>query len=129
MTEKHSGDQLSTKSAWRETISKALRLVNAEIAAARKRLEDIACAEEVSPILVEGETFAGYYAKVMVSPSKIAKIMLRYDYHFWDTLEQDAPDDMWQDIAKIVGLESVSGVDISLKPKHRNEDQHLEHKN
>lgn len=65
----------------------------------------------------------------MVNPSKIAKIMLKYGYHLWDTLEQEAPEDMWPDIAEMVGLESVSGVDISLKPKHQNEDQHLEHKN
>lgn len=129
MTEKHSGDQLSTKGAREKAVSEAVHLVNAEIEAARKRLEGIAQAEEASLILVEGETSAGYYAQVMVNPSKIAKIMLKYGYHLWDTLEQEAPEDMWPDIAEMVGLESVSGVDISLKPKHQNEDQHLEHKN
>lgn len=118
MTEKHLGDQLSAKETQKKAISEAVRLVNAEIEAVRKRLEDISMAEEASPILVEGETSAGYYAQTMVSPSEIAKIMLKYDYHFWNTLEQDAPDEMWRNIAEIVGLESVSGVDINLKPKH-----------
>ncbi len=118
MTEKHSGDQLSTKEAREKAISEAVRLVNAEIEAARKRLKDISQTEEADPVLVEGETSAGYYALVMVNPNEIAKIMLKYDYHFWDTLEQDAPDDMWQNIAEMVGLESVSSVGISPRPKH-----------
>ncbi|WP_251390955.1 hypothetical protein [Mediterraneibacter agrestimuris] len=129
MTEKHLGDQLSTKEAREKTISEAVRLVNAEIEAVRKRLEDISQTEEASPILVEGETSAGYFAQIMASPSEVAKIMLKYDYHFWNILEQDAPDNMWLDIAEMVGLESVSSVDISLKPKHQNEDQLHEHKN
>lgn len=129
MTEKHLGDQLSTKEAREKTISEAVRLVNAEIEAVRKRLEDISQTEEASPILVEGETSAGYFAQIMASPSEVAKIMLKYDYHFWNILEQDAPDNMWLDIAEMVGLESVSSVDISLNPKHQNEDQLHEHKN
>lgn len=129
MTEKHSGDQLSTKEAREKAVSEAVCLVNTEIEAARKRLEDIAQAGEASPILVEGETPTKHYAQVMASPSEIAKIMLEHEYHFWNTLEQDAPDGMWLDIADLVGLEHVSSVDISLKPKHQNEDQHLEHKN
>lgn len=129
MTEKHLGDQLSTKEAREKTISEAVCLVNAEIEAVRKRLEDISQTEEASPIFVEGETSAGYYAQIMASPSEVAKIMLKYDYHFWNILEQDAPDDMWLDIAEMVGLESVFSVDISLKPKHQNEDQLHEHKN
>lgn len=129
MAEKHSGDQLSTKEAREKAVSEAVRLVNTEIEAAGKRLEDISHAEDAHLVLVEGETSAGYYAQIMASSSEIAKIMLKYDYHFWSTLEQEAPDGMWLDIAEMVGLESVSSVDISLKPKHQNEDQNLEHKN
>ena len=116
------GDQLSAKKTQEKAISEAVRLVNAEIEAARKRLEDISMTEDASPILVEGETSAGYYAPIMVSPSEIAKIMLKHDYHFWNTLEQDAPDEMWRSIAEMVGLKSVSSVDINLKPKHQDED-------
>lgn len=129
MSEKYLGDQSPTKEAREKAISEAVHLVKAEIEAARKRLEDISCMEEASPILVEGRTTAGYDAQIMADPSKIAKIMLKYDYHFWDTLEQEVSVDMWLDIAGMVGLKSVSSVGISLKPKYQNENQHLEHKN
>jgi predicted DNA-binding protein (UPF0251 family) len=129
MTEEHSGDQLSTKEAREKTISEAVHLVNAEIEAVRKHLEDISQTEEASPVLVEGETFTRCDAQVMANPSKIAKIMLKHEYHLWNTLEQDAPEDMWRDIAEMVGLKSVFGVGISLKPNQQNEDQPLEHKN
>jgi len=129
MTKEHSGDQLSTKEAREMTISEAVRLVNAEIEAARKRLEDISQAKEADPVLVEGETREGYYAQAMVNPNEIAKLMLKYDYHVWDTLEEEAPNGMWLDIAEMVGLEEVASVGISLKPKQQNEEPHPEHKN
>lgn len=129
MIERHSGDQLSTKESRGTIISEAVRLVNAEIETARKRLEDISQTKEADPILVDGETPTKHHAHVMASPSEIAKIMLEYDYHLWNSLEQDAPDDMWLAIAEMVGLESVFSVDISLKPRHQDEDLNLEHKN
>lgn len=129
MTEKHSGDQLSTKEAREKALSEAVSLVNAEIEAARRRLEDLSRTEDAHLILVEGVTSAGYDAQIMASSSEIAKIMLKYDYHLWNTLKQEAPDDMWLDIAGMIGLESVSSVDINLEPKYQNEDQHPEHKN
>ncbi len=122
MEENVSGDQLSIKEARKTTVSEAVRLVNAEIEIARKHLGDIAHAEDTHPILVEGETFAKCDAQVIAAANEIAKIMLKYDYHFWATLEEDAPDGMWLAIAELVGLESVSYVDISLKPARRNED-------
>lgn len=129
MTEEHLGDQISTKEVQEKAISEAVRLVNAEIKTARKYLENISRTEEADPVVVEGTTSAGYDAQIMVDPNTIAKIMLRYDYHVWDTLGDDAPDDMWRDIAEIVGLETVSYVDISLKQKHQYEDRYLAHKN
>lgn len=129
MAENYLGDQLSTKEAREKAISEAIHLVKTEVETVRKRLEDISHMEEASPILVEGRTTAGYDAQIMADPSKIAKIMLRYDYHLWNTLEGEASDDMWLDIARMVGLERVFGVDICLKPKYQNDDQYLEHKN
>lgn len=118
MQEKHSGDQISTNKTQKEAISEATRLINNEIRKERKRLEDISQTEDADPIRVEGETFTGYYAEIMVEPSKVAEIMLKYNYHFWDTLGQDAPDGMWRNIADMVGLRIVSFVDINLKPSH-----------
>ena len=111
------------------TVSEAVHLVNAEIEAARKRLEDISQNEEASPVLVEGETFANCDAQVMANPSKIAKIMLKHEYHLWSTLEQEVSEDMWRDIAEMVGLKRAYCVDISLKPKQQNEEPQSEHKN
>jgi len=129
MTEKYSGDQLSTKEAREMTVLEAVHLVNAEIEAVRKRLEDIVQTVDASPIMVEGRTSADCDAQVMADPSKIAKIMLKHEYHIWSTLEQEVSEDMWRDIAEMVGLKRAYSVDISLKPKQKNEDQHLEHKN
>ena len=122
-------EKLPTKETREKSVSEAVHLVQAEIEAVRKRLEDIAHMEETSPILVEGETSTGYDAHIMADPSKIAKIMLRYDYHFWYTLDEELSDDMWLDIARMVGLEHVSSVDIDLTPKYQNGNHYLEHKN
>jgi len=119
MADKNSGNQPSTKEAQEKTFSEAVRLVNAEIEAVRKRLEDISQAEETDPVLVEGETSTGCYAKVMANPSKIADIMLEDSYHIWSILEND--DELcctWLDIADMVGLASVSNVDINPRAKH-----------
>lgn len=129
MTEKSSGDQLSTKEARDKTISDAIHLVNAEIEAARKRLEYISQAKAAIPILIVGKTGTGCDAQVMESSAKIAEILLRNDYHIWDTLGVDVPHYMWGEIAQVVGLGIVSSVDISFKPKQQNKDQYLEHKN
>ena len=129
MTEEHLGDQLSTKEAREMTVLEAVHLVNAEIEAVRKRLEDIVQAVDASPIMVEGRTSADCDAQVMADPSKIAKIMLKYEYHLWSTLEQEVSEDMWLDIAEMVGLKRAYCVDISLKPEQQNEEQQPEHKN
>lgn len=129
MEEKYLGDQLPTKETREKSVSEAVHLVQAEIEAVRKHLEDIACTEKADSILVEGETSTGYDAHIMADPSKIAKIMLRYDYHFWYILDEEVSDDMWLDIAGMVGLEHVSSVDIDLIPKYQNGNHYLEHKN
>lgn len=129
MTGNDSGDQLSTKEAQGQAISEAVNLVNAEIEAVKERLEDIAHTRDASPIMVVGRTSTDCDAEVMVDPSKVARLMLKHEYYLWDTLQQEAPYDMWLDIAAMAGLKRASCVDISLKPKHQNEHQLLEHKN
>ncbi len=129
MAEEHSGDQLFAKEARKMTVLEAVHLVNAEIEAVRKRLEDIVQTIDASPIMVEGRTSTNCDAQVMADPSKIAKIMLKHEYHLWSTLEQEVSEDMWRDIAEMVGLERAYSVDISLKPKQQYEEPQPEHKN
>ncbi len=129
MAEEHSGDQLFAKEARKMTVLEAVHLVNAEIEAVRKRLEDIVQTIDASPIMVEGRTSTNCDAQVMADPSKIAKIMLKHEYHLWSTLEQEVSEDMWRDIAEAVGLKCAYSVDISLKPKQQYEEPQPEHKN
>ena len=95
-----------------DKLEQAVTLVNDTIRAERKSLEDIARVDEHDPIMVEGETLAGYYCQLMVDPKDAAKIMLEYDYPVWRVLGEDAPDAMWEDLGRKFGLESVCSVDI-----------------
>lgn len=95
-----------------EKLVSAVKSVNEVIRAERQRLEEIARTEEGEPILVEGETTAGYYCQLMVDPKDAAKIMLEYDYPVWRVLEEDAPDAMWEDLGRKFGLEHVCLVDL-----------------
>lgn len=95
------------------TLLDAVKLVNKAIMEERKRLETIAKSdEEQSPIMIEGETMAGYYCQLMVDPKEVAKIMLEYDYPVWRIIEEDAPDAMWEDLGRKFGLMHVCSADI-----------------
>ena len=113
MTETPSGEQKSTDKT-KETmqLSEAVRIVKAAIDAEEKRLEQIAEGTDQDPIMLEGETSAGYAVQMMVDPAKVARIMLDYWYPVYRVLEEDAPQEMWEALAKMVGLEEVGGVDI-----------------
>lgn len=95
-----------------EKLSGAVKLVNEAIQEERARLEKIVSDEEQHPIMVEGETEAGYYCQIMVDPKDVARIFLRHDYPTWKVLEEDFPDEMWNELARKVGLASVSGADL-----------------
>ena len=60
--------------------------------------------------MLVGETVTGYYAQLMVNPKTVAKIMLDYDYPFWTILDEEAPQGMWDQLAKVFGLDAVSEV-------------------
>ena len=53
-----------------EKLVSAVKSVNEATRAERQRLEEIARTEEGEPILVEGETTAGYYCQLMVDPKR-----------------------------------------------------------
>lgn len=95
-----------------DKLISAIKLANEAIAAEYRRLEEVSKAEEGEPIMVEGETTAGYYCQLMVDPKDVAKIMLDYNYPVWRVLEEDAPDGMWKDLDFKFGLAHVSSVDL-----------------
>ncbi len=95
-----------------EELNGAVNLVNEAIKTERSRLEEIAKTEEGDPILIEGETTAGYLCHMMVDPKDVAKIALEYDYPVWHILQQDYPDGMLEDLGRKFGLETVCSIDL-----------------
>ena len=95
-----------------EKLAEAVKLVNEAIMAEYKRIEEIAKTEEADPILIEGETTAGYFCHMMADPKEVAKIALEYNYPVWHILEQDYPDGMWEDIGRKFGLAAASSMDL-----------------
>ena len=68
--------------------------------------------ESGDPILIEGETTAGYFCHLMVDPKDVAKIALEYNYPVWHILEHDYPDGMWEDLGRKFGLATVCSIDL-----------------
>lgn len=95
-----------------EKIDGAVKVVNEAIMAEYKRLEEIAKTEEGDPILIEGETTAGYFYHLMVDPKEVAKIALEYNYPVWHILQQDYPDGMWEDLGRKFGLATAYSIDL-----------------
>ncbi len=95
-----------------EELNGAVNLVNEAIKAERSRLEEIAKTEEGDPILIEGETTAGYFCHMMVDPKDVAKIALEYNYPVWHILQEDCPDAMWEDLGRKFGLATVCSIDL-----------------
>lgn len=110
MKEEHTGGRKATE----DTLLDAARQVNAKITDIRTKLERMAKDTEAPLISVEGETSTGCCATAQVAQNEVAEVMLRYDYPVWHVLEEDAPDEMWDEIARLVGFERVRLVDISL---------------
>lgn len=96
----------------RQTMDTAVSKVNEAIEKERKRLEEIAKTEEGDPILLEGETTAGYFCQMMVDPKDVAKIALEYNYPVWHILKQDYPEEMWEELGRKFGLATVCSVDL-----------------
>ena len=64
-------------------LEDAVAVVRKEICDLRTKYETTAKTEEQDPIMVEGETSAGYFCQLMVDPKDVAKILLEYDYPVW----------------------------------------------
>lgn len=95
-----------------DKFDSAVNLVNEAIVAEYKRLEEIAKTEEGDPILIEGETTAGYFCYLMVDPKEVAKVALEYNYPVWHILQQDYPDAMWEGLGRKFGLATVCSIDL-----------------
>ena len=95
-----------------DKLDSAVNLVNEAIMAEYKRLEEISKTDEGDPILIEGETTAGYFCQLMVDPKEVAKIALEYNYPVWHILKEDYPDAMWEDLGRKFGLETVCSIDL-----------------
>ena len=48
----------------------------------------------------------------MVDPKKAAKIFLKYNYPIWNTLEENIPDEMWEELGRVYGLKAVCGAEL-----------------
>ena len=64
------------------------------------------------PIMIEGETTAGYFCQLIVSPQEVAKIFVDYGYALYRVLSEDAPDAMWEVLGRKFGLEHVCSVNL-----------------
>lgn len=95
-----------------EKLISAVKLVNKAIATETERLKIVATGDEQDPVLIEGETETGYYCQLMVDPKNVAKVLLRYDYATWRVLEEDAPNEMWEELGREFGLKTVCSVDL-----------------
>lgn len=109
MTEPTTGEQESTD---KTKLSEAVRIVREAISNEENRLKQVADEKEGDPVMLEGETTAGYAVQMMVDPAQVAKIMLDYWYPVYKVLEEEAPQGMWDELARMVGLDSVFSVDL-----------------
>ena len=93
----------------------AVETVQEAISAYRTQLEAITLVKEgfePDPILIEAETKAGYYCQMMVNPKDVAKILLKYDYPIYEVLGDEAPQEMWDDLAEQFGVGAVTSFDL-----------------
>ena len=95
-----------------EELKAAVKTVQAVIQARRDEYRRIASTDEQDPIILEGTTSTDYACQMMVDPKDVAKVYLEYDYPLWRTLEEDVPIEMWEELARIYGLATVSEVDL-----------------
>ena len=112
MTKPITGEKTKDETIEKQTLSEAVSIVREAIAAEENRLKQIAESQEEDPVMLEGETSANYFVQMMVDPAKVARIMLNYQYPLYKVLAEDAPQDMWDELARMVGLDTVCSVDL-----------------
>ena len=97
-----------------DKLNDALEIVSKAIDEYKAKLEAINNSDTDSndPIMIEGETNAGYYCQLMVNPKEIAPTLLAYKYYNCRVLKQEAPDAMWEELAAHFGLYKVTSFDL-----------------
>ena len=93
----------------------AVEVVNQLISDYRTIIEGVTLVKEdidCDPIMIEGETSAGYCCQMMVDPKDVAPILLEYNYPVYAVLEEEPPMAMWDALAAKFGLASVDSVDL-----------------
>lgn len=94
-------------------LEDAVAVIQKEIRKWCEKYESVANENEQDhPIMVEGETTTGYFCQLMVNSQEVAKIFVDYDYALYRVLGEDAPDTMWENLGRKVGLERVCSVDL-----------------
>ena len=94
-------------------LEQAVKIVNEAIRKEEQRLREIANeTTEQEPVLIEGTTTTNYFCRLMAEPRPIARTLLDYNFPTCKILGTDAPDDMWEYLGRIYGLQSVCSVDI-----------------
>lgn len=94
-------------------LEDAVAIVQKGIHKWREKYESVANENgQGHPIIIEGETTAGYFCQLIVNPQEVAKIFVDYDYALYRVLGEDAPDAMWEDLSRKFGLESICSVDL-----------------
>ena len=105
-------DSDQTQSPTTDELANAVKIVRAAIEAKEAEYRKIASTEEQEPVQVEGTTKTNFGVQLMVDPKDAAQVFLDYNYATWSILEEDAPDEMWDQFARIYGLDSVDFVGL-----------------
>lgn len=114
MTKESTGDKKTDTSSIQISLSDAVQIVNTAIRSVENQLIKMANRDEQDPVMLEGETTYGYPVHMMVDPKLVAKIMCEFNYATCYVLQGDAPAEMWDELARRVGLGEVSFVDMNL---------------
>lgn len=111
MKESTKGDK-KTETKHTLGLSEAVEIVRKQISYERDLLQRIANGKDQDPIMCEAITSEGYDAHVLVDPAKVAQIMLNHQHPIYMVLEDDSPQEMWEDLASMIGVENVCSVDL-----------------
>lgn len=93
-------------------LSEAAKIVKLAIHSMETQLIKTANQDDQGPVMLEGTTTHGFPVTMMIDPKIPAKVMLEYNYPTYSILEEDAPQEMWDELARIVGLGNVLEVDM-----------------
>lgn len=101
-----------------DELRKAIERVNEAISNVRTRLEALTLTKDqdsLGPIMLEGETTAGYYVQMMIGEQDLqwaAAKLLEYGYPIYKVLGEDYPDAMWEELGRHFGLTTATSIDL-----------------